>query len=606
MENIGEGEAGVPIHAPVRTEDFSTSKDRTRYAPLPSAVGLYTKADPVRLVLDGPQSISGAACAATGKSRIVEAASNLGPEAAGVLTGGLGARSAAISVVDSVGEAQVASASSRSVDRVNRGGLIFAARTISFLGDVAEGGAVAARGVIPTNLLKVIHGSAPSAASSGSLLPSTLRKNPESLPGRLPAVIEAEEEGEAAEPVVAAALFARQNARSITAAEEVLGPRVEFEEKDVEMPARIKAAGPLARGLVLLSPGIQDVPLPLLRTTALRKISEISSRHYQNNLQVRAYLGGGNYGAVYHVEYPYKERTSSGLVDRIHHFALKIFFEEGKQTKEAIFKEMNILSKLNSPHVVKHIGCCLDCSYFLMNLPSKINLSEASSQKHITPAKLKHVAAQLIYVLEYLRIKKIAHCDFKPRNIAVDTSLDDCPITVLDFGIAEDEGDRLFGRPRGPICLRPPEMYSYLSGDNGGYDLFKAHWFALGVTLYRIAYLQYPFQDRNFVEEDRAWLRTNREFLVGRCGLDEEEIKQYIMGYRHYVKPPSKYRELDPLLPDLIAKLMHRDLEHRADFKVAKSHPWFAGYDWSRLEAMYADSIPIEVAEALAAATGGS
>lgn len=336
--------------------------------------------------------------------------------------------------------------------------------------------------------------------------------------------------------------------------------------------------------------------------SALKVIRNISVKHYEDRLRVVDFLGNGRFGAVFHVEETRLKETSSGFMLKVKNYALKIIFEARKSIRNTqISREKRVLDLLRHPSVIKYKGGCADCGYLLLSKAPGVTLEEIVSRGLISKPILKKIAAQLIYILRYFEMNKVAHFDFKPSNIMVDLSSEDCPVTIIDFGKALSGINRFFHHPRGPVAYRPPEMYNYLSDTEESYDAFKTQWYALGVNFYFMAYLTYPYSEVKATGKEIAWIEKHIK-CVGDLKITEDDLWQCVYA-RYDVHPPKEFgKEYDRLFHDLISSLMDQDVDTRAGFEAAKSHPWFEGFDWSSLEAMYADIKPVKTFSAVGAA----
>ena len=346
---------------------------------------------------------------------------------------------------------------------------------------------------------------------------------------------------------------------------------------------------------VSLAPSVRSlIPDVQIRGSlnALEFLQGVSHNHYRGGLKVEGFLGRGKFGAVYHVKIAKLKESALGSVVKIKNYALKIIFEGNLAlTSRIIELEIGTLASLKHRSIVKYKGDCKDCGFVLFNKVPGCSLEKALMEGSISKLAFKQVAAHLIYLLRFLEIKRVAHLDFKPANIMVDLSNKGFPsVTLIDFGSAIGGINSSKKYPEGPVCYRAPEMYNCFFGRTS-YDLLKTQWYALGVTLYFMAYQIYPYDETDITDLDYDWIQNALRLKA--LNLGEGDLWQYIYTTKYPADPPKSYGgDYDAQLHDLIVTLLERDVKKRAGFEAAKSHPWFEGFDWSFLEESYADVMP--------------
>ena len=183
-------------------------------------------------------------------------------------------------------------------------------------------------------------------------------------------------------------------------------------------------------------------------------------------------------------------------------FALKII---KKRNNKSNFHELSILRKVKSKYIVNVLCYYADpkkeYDYVIMELAHS-NLS------HFTRHTLKRptlsetflclIANQVLQGLHYLHRNKIAHLDLKPQNILITEYLD---IKLIDFSVSVEYGKLNSEEIKLPYVgtpfFMPPEIIKRMKIKIR--DLQKVDLFSLGVTLYVLAFGQYPF---NIKQED--------------------------------------------------------------------------------------------------------
>ena len=154
--------------------------------------------------------------------------------------------------------------------------------------------------------------------------------------------------------------------------------------------------------------------------------------------------------------------------------------------------------------------------------------------------------------LKYINLCKIAHFDLKPENIVVDELLN---FKIIDFSVSLDyrnkESKKIKLPYRGTKHYIPPEVDKRNIINTK--ELNKIDLYSLGVTLYKLAFDDYPY-DLNY-EESKQYENIKKE------GLKD---KQY-----HY---SSHFL-------DFLNKLLEKDINKRININEALNHYWVKGAD---------------------------
>jgi serine/threonine protein kinase len=103
--------------------------------------------------------------------------------------------------------------------------------------------------------------------------------------------------------------------------------------------------------------------------------------------------------------------------------------------------------------------------------------------------QLYGLAKQVLIGLCYIHSMRWAHLDLKPANILIDKH---GRAKLADFGISHMFSEAGGATRRGgTLEFAAPELFQY-----GSYDPFKADVWALGVTIYFMAFAEFPFPKR--------------------------------------------------------------------------------------------------------------
>ena len=172
-------------------------------------------------------------------------------------------------------------------------------------------------------------------------------------------------------------------------------------------------------------------PLPLPPTTTTTNTStamsaaSISSSDLEN-LQV---LGHGNGGTVYKVHH----KCTKAI------YALKVVHSDSDPTlRHQVFREMEILRRIDSPHVIHCHGIFEKLSGDIAILMEYMNLGTLDSllwtHGTFSEPKLTNVACQVLNGLSYLHGHKIIHRDLKPSNLLVNDKME---VKIADFSVSK-------------------------------------------------------------------------------------------------------------------------------------------------------------------------
>lgn len=150
-------------------------------------------------------------------------------------------------------------------------------------------------------------------------------------------------------------------------------------------------------------------------------------------------IGDGAYGTVYKVQF-HDEAVENKINPRGQgkktHYGLKEmlitrFISEGR-IKE-VFIERCILASLDHPSIISFYQSFKNQNkyYLLVEYCPKGSLQDfLKRQTSLDNALVKHMTAELVLALEYLRQMQIVHRDLKPGNIVLDQSYH---IKLIDF-----------------------------------------------------------------------------------------------------------------------------------------------------------------------------
>jgi calcium-dependent protein kinase len=272
-----------------------------------------------------------------------------------------------------------------------------------------------------------------------------------------------------------------------------------------------------------------------------RKVSIYSGADVKKNYELIYVLGTGAFGKVR----LYRDRTNNELL-----YAIKTLKKEGisKTQYELIQSEINILSKLDHPNVVKYFGTFEDDFYLhiMMEYLQGHDLFKIITLKDYTKIEEKDMS-QIIYklfkTLIFLHTKNIVHRDIKPENILFSNKKDYSTLRIIDFGLATQtvKDTKSVGTP----YYMSPELID-------GISVPKSDVWSVGVIMYQMLTGKFPFNssgDKNNLLDNIKKNPYNTKYL--------EEVE-----YSDEVK-------------DLIAKILVKDYNKRLSSEECIKHPWF-------------------------------
>ncbi len=286
-------------------------------------------------------------------------------------------------------------------------------------------------------------------------------------------------------------------------------------------------------------------------------------------------LGRGGFGVVSACK-----RTNTGKL-----YAMKSLSKKRvklKKSESLCTNERNILAAIDSPYVV-----CLKYAFvtelevhLILDIMTGGDLSfHLSKFGKFTVQEIKYFSARIILGIAALHEKKIVFRDLKPDNVLMDykgyTKISDLGLAcyVPSNGITGCCGTRGYWAPE---MLRKDA-----SGKREKYGL-SVDWFSLGCCMYEFVVGCCPFRDErarnwgNFEKKDKA----DKDKATDLAILEMEPFYDSIS---------------DPLLADIIKKLLHKDKHSRLGANGVSdimSHPFFNGFDWGKADDIQPPFVP--------------
>ena len=208
-------------------------------------------------------------------------------------------------------------------------------------------------------------------------------------------------------------------------------------------------------------------------------------------------IGKGNFGEVFFTQK--KGRPEYYATKKMYRAVL-----EKPENKKRLLYEIDILSHLNHPNIIKFCGLkkTVNNWYLVTEFCNGGSLSEnlkkymAHYQRPFTEEIVQYLMKQIISAIQYLHFNKILHRDLKLDNILISfpseydkTSLNmmNCTVKLIDFGFATKLSGPLTYTALGtPTNMDPAILTNIKTGiPNAGYNE-KADIWSLGTICYEM------------------------------------------------------------------------------------------------------------------------
>jgi len=336
-----------------------------------------------------------------------------------------------------------------------------------------------------------------------------------------------------------------------------LGPGKFFGEraliKDEDASATIKAC---AEGCVLYTcdrPTFSECfgSLQKLLDAEVARRDEMAKRPAApewSDLEIRRILGVGTFGRVKLILQKSTQQT----------YALKCMRKaQVVQTKQQqhVMHEKKILSQMEHPFILALVATYQDAGELYMLLEVALGgelFSLLAKRAPLPDAHARFYSAQVVSIFSYMHGLKIVYRDLKPENLLIDPS---GYIKMVDFGFAKVLNERTWTLCGTPEYLAPEIIL------NKGHG-FGADWWCVGILTFECLTGATPF--------------------VSNDPMD---------GYRKIIKCRVPWPvSISSITRDFIDKLLVVEASKRlgclrGGSLDVRSHPWFSGLDFKKLEA---------------------
>lgn len=276
---------------------------------------------------------------------------------------------------------------------------------------------------------------------------------------------------------------------------------------------------------------------------------------FNEDFELIRFISAGATGVVY--EGQMKKRKNAQKL------AFKFKYSKKGNRDRDEFQEIGILKKLHHKNITNiyaftKIGTSMH--YCVLELGKHGDLEKFMKillkRKVLPETILCYFAQQILEGLEYMHKCKIIHNDIKQGNIVVDSNLD---IKITDFSVSctyanfnpDDEVEFPFMGTSKYIC---PEILSHTQMPVK--EACKIDLYSLGVTLYELAFGEYPYK------------------------LNEVEHKDYeniLKNINNLKLEFPKDKKISPVCRDFLRHLLEKDYKNRYNIEQAMNHPWIKG-----------------------------
>eukprot|EP01043_Picozoa_sp_COSAG02_P024569 COSAG02_NODE_1347_length_13138_cov_45.052535_3_plen_409_part_00 len=225
---------------------------------------------------------------------------------------------------------------------------------------------------------------------------------------------------------------------------------------------------------------------------------------------------------------------------------------------EMVMREIATMKKLHHPNIARLVDVVDDqetrtiyvVSEFLPN--GSLEEYRAAKPGGALPLdELRVILRQVSCALNYLHtVVQIAHRDIKPENIMLDA---DNVAKLIDFGTAEvftknDDGSAmdLTSKTAGTPAFYAPEMCSI---DIDEYEMLPTDLWALGVTVYQLAYGELPFKETGLMQLMEEIEVANIDFpALPDPSDDKDPVAMLALLRGMLTKDPTARTDVDALM----------------------------------------------------------
>ena len=256
----------------------------------------------------------------------------------------------------------------------------------------------------------------------------------------------------------------------------------------------------------------------------------------------------------------------TGRIVAINSFNKQTLLNQGKENKEKILYETDLMRRLNHPNITKILELFETEKYILIIL-EYINggnlFSFVKKRRKLNEKTAKFLFKQIIQGIKYIHNNHIVHRDIKLENILIDLNNN---IKICDFGIGkilENPNNTILYDQCGTPMYMAPEIL--LSNRNTGYEAYPVDIWSAGIALYIMLSGTLPFS----LSKNN---NNNNDSDV--ISMEGERKNNLALQYSIIHNDPKPVEKISAEAQNLLNGLLNKNPKNRITIDEILNHPW--------------------------------